>query len=131
MYVEMPLRTKYGAQPSRPSGVDSRHAAVCEDPCTMITGGMLAFFVAGIWNDTYICPIVIWFGVSVCVAGGTVAYVVTFGTPPMKKLPWSSITSGFLRNFLVLPLSCARTPAVAATRRNVETRHSRVIERLL
>ena len=69
----MPLRTKYGAQPSRPSGVDSRHAAVCEDPCTMMTGGMFAFLFAGIWNCTYIWPIVIWLGVSVWFGGGTVA----------------------------------------------------------
>ena len=31
--------------------------------------------------------------------------MVTFGTPPMKKLPWSSMTSGLVRNFLVLDTS--------------------------
>src|SRR5262247_4730052 len=98
----MPLRTKYGAHPSRPSGVDSRQAAVCEDPWTMITGGMFAFLFAGIWNCTYIWPMVIWLGVITWFGPGTVAYMVTFGTPPMKKLPWSSITSGFFRNFLGL-----------------------------
>src|SRR5206468_11961249 len=52
-----------------------------------------------------------------------VAYVVTFGTPPMKKLPWSSMTSGFLRNFLVLLLSCASTLAAVVTMRTAEHRH--------
>src|SRR5438552_1990653 len=41
----------------------------------------------------------------------------------MKKLPWSSMTSGFLRNFLVLLLSCARTLAAVATRRTAKHRH--------
>src|SRR4051812_16359251 len=117
----MPLRTKYGAQPSRPSGVDSRHAAVCEDPCTMITGGMLFFLFAGIWNCTYIWPMVIWFGTFCWLAGafggGMVAYGVTLGTPPMKKLPWSSMTSGFFRNFLIFPFSCATTVIAIAPRR--------------
>src|SRR5206468_6179923 len=54
--------------------------------------------------------------------GAGVAYVVTFGTPPMKKLPWSSMTSGFFRNFLVLLLSWARTLA-AVVRRTTEHRH--------
>src|SRR5579862_2431595 len=114
----MPLRTKYGAQPSRPSGVDSRHAAVCDEPWTMITGGMLFFLLAGTWNWTYIWPMVIWFGtfcwLAGALAGATVAYGVTFGTPPMKKLPWSSITSGFFRNFFILPFSCATTVTAIA-----------------
>src|SRR6266581_5935940 len=66
---------------------------------------------------------VIWFGAGIWFGPGTVANVVTFGTPPMKKLPWSSMTSGFLRNFLVLLLSWARTLAAVATRRTAEHRH--------
>src|SRR5215831_14911679 len=79
----------------------------------MITGGVFAFLFAGIWNWTYIWPIVICCGVITWFGPGTVAYVVTFGTPPMKKLPWSSITSGFFRNLLVLG-SCAWSAAPAA-----------------
>ena len=40
------MRTKYGYQPSRPSGVDSSAAPVCVEPCTMITGQPGADFFA-------------------------------------------------------------------------------------
>ena len=43
----------------------------------MMTGGMFAFLFAGIWNCTYIWPIVIWLGAGGwfgALGGGTVAY---------------------------------------------------------
>jgi hypothetical protein len=49
-------------------------------------------------------------------AGGIAAKFVTFGTPPMKKLPWSSITRGFFKNFFAFPASCARMLAAIETR---------------
>src|SRR5580704_19599796 len=101
----------------------------------MLTGGILPFLRDGTWNCTYIWPMVIWFGVFAWLGvfgGGTVAKFVTFGTPPMKKLPWSSITSGFVRNFFVLLPSCARTLAPIVTSRTAENRHEPTcfIERL-
>src|SRR5262249_37701508 len=89
----------------------------------MMTGGMFAFLFAGIWNWTYICPIVIWFGVITWFGPNTVAYVVTFGTPPMKKLPWSSMTSGFLRNLRVLGSCACRVSALAAPEMTRATAH--------
>jgi hypothetical protein len=50
----------------------------------MMTGHAFLFFLWGIWNCTYIWPMVICCGLP---AVGAVAKVVTFGTPPMKKLP--------------------------------------------
>src|SRR5690349_24072672 len=86
----------------------------------MMTGGTPRAFCAGIWNWTYIWPIMIWFGVSVwfgLFGAGSVAYSVTLGTPPMKKLPWSSITSGLVRNFFILAASSAMAfPASANSR---------------
>jgi hypothetical protein len=68
----------------------------------MMTGHPPAYFRAGIWNCTYIWPIVIWWGTLAAAAPpgppAGAACSVTFGTPPMKKLPWSSIVSGPVRN---------------------------------
>ncbi len=52
----------------------------------MITG-QPPYFFAGIWNCTYIWPIVIWCGASGWLGGVGAAWYVTFCTPPMKKLP--------------------------------------------
>jgi hypothetical protein len=60
----------------------------------MITGHPSRCFRCGTWNCTYICPIVIWLGAP---AVDDAAKLVTFCTPPMKKLPWSSIVSGPVR----------------------------------
>src|SRR6202171_4336711 len=98
----------------------------------MMTGG-IPFLRNGTWNCTYIWPMVIWLGVFawlVLFGGGTVAKFVTFGTPPMKKLPWSSMTSGFVRNFFVLLVSCARTPAPIATSRQNRNKPTCFVERL-
>jgi hypothetical protein len=75
----------------------------------MMIGQPALYLLAGIWNCTYIWAMVIWWGASGAgVAGGGVpggggggadAWSVTFCTPPMKKLPWSSIVSGPVRNF--------------------------------
>ena len=53
---------------------------------------------AGIWNCTYICPMVICWGAGAAAAppgaaNGAAACSEIFATPPMKKLPWSSRTS--------------------------------------
>ena len=69
----------------------------------MITGHPGPDFFAGISNSTYIWPIVICCGVGRGVgcpggAAGTAAYSLTFCTPPMKKLPWSSIVTGAAMN---------------------------------
>jgi hypothetical protein len=65
----------------------------------MMTGQPGAPRRDGIWNCTYICPIVICCGVRGGVgwpggAPGTAAYSLTFATPPTKKLPWSSSVTG-------------------------------------
>src|SRR5688572_28806662 len=90
----------------------------------MITGHPPLYFLAGIWNCTYIWPIVICWGVGAAgggapaaAGGGTVAWSVIFGTPPTKKLPWSSIVSGPPRNFFGFALVCAETVAAIATHR--------------
>ena len=35
----------------------------------MMTGGVPRFLVCGIWNCTYICPIVIWLGAGLGLLG--------------------------------------------------------------
>ena len=86
------MRTKYGYQPSRPSGVDSSAAPLCVEPCTMITGQPGPLIFSGIWNCTYTWPIVICCGVGAGGgwpggAPGIDACSLTLVTPPMKKLP--------------------------------------------
>src|SRR5215212_1514031 len=73
---------------------------------------LLGFQPWGIWNWTYICPIMIdAFGPAVELA----AYIVVLGTPPMKKLPWSFRFSGpaVKAPFLPFPSACAE--ALGAT----------------
>src|SRR5438128_4627881 len=95
----------------------------------MMRGGTPRAFCAGIWNCTYIWPIMIWFGVNVwfgLFGAGSVAYSVTFGTPPMKKLPWSSITSGLVKNlFILLPFSPREVTAVETSRIRQRTKQCR------
>src|SRR6266566_194774 len=97
----------------------------------MMTGGALFFLRSGIWNCTYIWPIMIWSGLPAVglglPGGGVVAYLVTLGTPPMKKLPWSSITNGLVRNFFALWFSCAGTLAVIATSRTAKNRQQPIL----
>src|SRR5262249_61772753 len=56
-------------------------------------------------------------------AGAIVAYSVSSATPPIKKLPWSSISSGFVKNFFVLLPFCATTFATTETSRTAEKTH--------
>jgi hypothetical protein len=83
----------------------------------MITGQPGPDFRAGIWNWTYIWPIVICCGVGTPVwpggENGIAACSLTFVTPPMKKLPWSSIVTGPPMNFLGVP--CADAFVMSAT----------------
>src|SRR5262245_10222268 len=65
----------------------------------MMTGQLGAERRAGIWNCTYIWPIVICCGVRGGAgwpggAPGIAAYSLTFVMPPTKKLPWSSRVTG-------------------------------------
>ena len=46
---------------------------VIEDQGSFFIGGVLGFLRAGIWNCTYIWPIVIWLGALAWLGGGTVA----------------------------------------------------------
>src|SRR5687768_8124393 len=101
----------------------------------MITGHPAPDFFAGIWNCTYICPMVICCGtgppgaVEPGAGGGSAAACsVVFLTPPMKKLPWSSITRGPPRNFFGVVLwpdtAGVRTPSRT-------TRAARVLMKVL
>src|SRR5688572_29060314 len=72
----------------------------------------LGFQLWGIWNCTYICPIMI----DALLPGVELAeYIVVFGTPPMKKLPWSFSLSGPLVKAPSLPLPSACADALVGT----------------
>src|SRR5215213_8343947 len=73
---------------------------------------LLGFQPWGIWNCTYICPIMI---DALGPAVELVAYIVVLGTPPTKKLPWSFSLSGPLVKAPSLPFPSACADALAAT----------------
>ena len=100
----------------------------------MITGHPPPYFLAGIWNCTYIWPIVICCGTGPAGAvapgaggGSAAACSVIFWTPPTKKLPWSSITRGPPRNFLDDGTVCPESVGVSTPSRT--TRAARVLMR--
>src|SRR5215212_10831461 len=66
----------------------------------------------GIWNCTYICPIMI---DALGPAVELVAYIVVLGTPPTKKLPSSFRLSGPLVKAPSLPFPSACAEALVAT----------------
>src|SRR5918994_4576240 len=82
----------------------------------MITGYLprlvsLGFQPRGIWNCTYICPIMI---DALAPAVELVAYIVVLGTPPTKKLPWSFRFSGPSVKAPCLPCPSACADALGA-----------------
>src|SRR5215207_2175562 len=72
----------------------------------------LGFQLWGIWNCTYICPIMI---DALFPAVELVAYIVVLGTPPTKRLPWSLRLSGPLVKAPSLPFPSACADAPVAT----------------
>src|SRR5919109_460253 len=83
----------------------------------MITGYLPRLVLSGfqpwgIWNCTYICPIMI---DALLPAVELLAYIVVLGTPPIKKLPWSFRLSGPLVKAPSLPFPSACAEALVAT----------------